>query len=460
MKLPSVTGRPISGQGRGLTRRGALGLGLAAGMTSLTSCLGTGAGEGTVFDQPDGDIPAKFKDRTRVVLWSAFTAHNGEVFQKIIDDFHESQDEIFCEIQTFDGYDSVESKLAASLQAKQVPDIVTFSDVVWNRFFLAETLEPLSGYFDDDFGKDQFHEKFVEEGTVRGDLWWLPYARSTPLFYYNKEVFSEVGLPDRAPKTYAEYREWAEELQGYEKGGSKVWTRSYNGGDDWYFSGAAWAFGGGYSDGLRTKFLSDETIAALEFDQDFIDNGFGRLSSEPQGDFISGVSATYMDSTGALTGIDEAAAFDYGCGFLPEQEATGVPTGGAGLSMMRYSSQDRKDAAWEVIKYLSTGGATVDWTLGTGYLPSTKDARESPKTAQRNKENLNYQVAIEQLEIAQGPDMVRRYVPECVAEANTMIQAVYSGASDARSALKTVNQNLEPAIDRIEPRYKEQVEGK
>jgi len=30
----------------------------------------------------------------------------------------------------------------------------------------------------------------------------VPYARSTPLFYYNKDHYAAAGLPDRAPETW------------------------------------------------------------------------------------------------------------------------------------------------------------------------------------------------------------------------------------------------------------------
>lgn len=457
---PSRSLRPHQKSAPSLTRRQALGLGAAAASVPLlASCSGGGGlgGEGQVYDQPSGDVPAEYEDRQRVVMWSNFTSHNANVLQKNIDAFNESQEDIFCEIQIFEGYDNVESKLAASLQAKQVPDISILSDVVWNRFYLNDALEPLTGYFDDSFGTDAFSERFITEGTVKGDVWWLPFGRSTPLFYYNRDLFAEVGLPDRAPETYEEYREWGKELNAFAGGGDVV-MRAYTGSDDWYFQGSSWAFGGGYSDGLDMLFTTDATVAALEFDRAFIfDDKSGYLSSDPSADFVAGTAATILQSTGALTSVVEAADFEVGCGFLPEQETTGVPTGGGGVSIFRYASEERKQAAWEVLKFLSTGQASVDWTLGTGYMPTSKAALESEEVAQRAAENPNFQVAIDQLERAQGPDVVRRYVPECVPEAKAAIQAVYSGGSDPAAALETMQKNLEAGIEKIRAQYEERV---
>ncbi|MDP3952488.1 ABC transporter substrate-binding protein [Microbacterium sp.] len=451
--------RPSSPQSRiaslNITRRQALAAGLLAASTPLLAgCFNGGGGSGTVYGQPSGDTPKQYKDRQRVVMWSPFTAHNAEILQSNIDAFNESQDAIFCEVQIFEGYDGVESKLAASLQAKQVPDLSVMSDIVWNRFYLNDALEPLSGYFDNSFGTDSFHEQFLKEGTLKDKIWWVPFGRSTPLFYFNREIFAEVGLPDRAPKTFSEYRDWGKALAGYSRNGTKVAMRGYTGNDDWYFQGSSWAFGGGYSDGLDMTFTSEGTINALEFDRAFIhDDKSGYLSADPGGDFIAGATASITESTGALTGIAASAEFEFGCGYLPKEEGTGVPTGGGGLSILGYASDDRKKAAWEVLKFLSSGDAAIDWTLGTGYMPTTKAALESDKVKAKAGENPNYQVAIDQLEIAQGPDVVRKFVPEAVPEMKGAIQAVYSAGADAEKTLKTVQANLEPALEKVRAKY-------
>ncbi|GAA1488143.1 ABC transporter substrate-binding protein [Brachybacterium sacelli] len=450
---PRSTGAPAP------SRRHLLGAGLvAAGVPLLGGCFGLGDTTGLVLEQPGGDVPEQFKDRQRVVIWSSYTEHNAEVIQANLDAFHEEQDDIFCEVQIFDSYEGVESKLAASLQARQVPDIAVLSDVIWNRFYLAETLEPLTGYFDDSFGTDSFHDRFLAEGTVKDDIWWIPFGRSTPLFYYNREVFAAAGLPDRAPETYTEYAEWGRELAGFTFEGNEVAMRGYIGGDDWYFQGSIWAFGGAYSDGLTMTLTTDESIAALEYDRAFIhDDNSGYLAADAKGDFVSGACASVLESTGSLSGIKEAATFDFGCGFLPREEGAGVPTGGGGLSIMKYASEQRKQAAWEVIKYLSSGEASVNWTLGSGYVPTTKAAMESPEIAARAAGDPNYQVAIDQLEIAQGPDVARRYVPETLVEAKDAIQSVYSAGENAEDVLIRMEKELEPAIDRVREKYEQRV---
>ena len=57
-----------------------------------------------------------------------------------------------------------------------------------------------------------FVESLWKEGVRQGNQYWIPFARSTPLFYYNADMFKAAGLPDRGPKTWTEFSEWAPKL--------------------------------------------------------------------------------------------------------------------------------------------------------------------------------------------------------------------------------------------------------
>ncbi|NBE93866.1 MULTISPECIES: ABC transporter substrate-binding protein [unclassified Nonomuraea] len=423
----------------------------AAASLALTGCVGRRDGD---YAQVSGQVPERFARRERVVLWSAFTSHNATVLQSIIDGFNASQQDIFCEIQLFPGYPALDSKLAASFAVAQVPDLVTLSDVNWNRYFLAETLEPLSGYFDAGFGPDAFHPRFLAEGTIRDQVYWLPWARSTPLFYYNKEIFAGAGLPDRGPKTFTELREWGRELKGFTYRGAPVRMRGYTGKDDWYFQGSSWAFDGSYSDGMVSRLSSEQTVAALEFDRAFIhDDQMAYLADDINADFAAGVTATICNSTGALTSLLKAATFEFGTAFLPEQDAPGVPTGGSGLAVMRNSTKARKQATWEVIRYLAEKGAP-EWSLNTGYLPVTASSLDSPKIKERNAATPAYQVAQDQLSRARQADVMRRYVNETISEMLIVLQKVYASNADPGETLREATRNLDPAIQRVLPKYR------
>src|SRR5918998_443993 len=199
-----------------ITRRSVLagiGAGLALGALGACTPAAPGRGKGA-FGQPDGEVPAEFGTRERVVVWTTWGGETGAAVAELAKQFNESQDAVYVDLQSQNSsYDELAQKLAAGIQARVVPDVALFSEVTWHKFFLNGTLEPLDSYFGAT-SPDVYNQPLLDEGRLSGNLWWLPFARSTPLFYYNRDLFAQVGLPDRAPETWSEMLEWAPSLRG------------------------------------------------------------------------------------------------------------------------------------------------------------------------------------------------------------------------------------------------------
>lgn len=434
----------------------------AAGMTAIAlpvlAACGSPAGGTSSFSAPDVKPPTEFAGRTNVVIWSPWSGNNHEVFTGVLDGFNRSQTDIYAEVQQFNGYDGVTEKIAAGLQARQIPDIGVFSDVSWNKFFLNDTLEPLDGYYDNSFGRSSFNERLFDEGVVRGESFWLPFGRSTPLFYYNKEIFSAAGLPDRAPTTWDEFRSWGKQITGQNYNGNSLKMRAYTGSDDWYMQGLIWNYGGAISEGLDVTVDSAAAIAAAEFDRAVVnDDKSGYLAQDVNNDFMNGQVATITNSTGSLTGLIKGSPFAVGAGFLPQQKTHGVPTGGAGLGIMKNAAPERKEAAAQVLAYLSGEEASSTWTVGTGYLPSTIAAAQSAKVLKVMADNPSYKLAVDQLELARQPDPVRRYVQSTIIEMRTAVQKLLTENADPAATLKSTATKLRADTESVRKLYESKV---
>ena len=117
-------------------------------------------GCGGEVQQPGGEGgEEEAEGRSRVVFWTAFAEKNGEAMQKLVDDFNASQEDILVEHQFQCTHEETAQKLTASLAANEVPELVVLSEITWNRFFLNDSLEPLSSYFS---GRDPDPEDYVE----------------------------------------------------------------------------------------------------------------------------------------------------------------------------------------------------------------------------------------------------------------------------------------------------------
>lgn len=78
----------------------------------------------------------------------------------------------------------------------------------------------------------------------------MPFARSTPLFYYNKDMFAEIGVTE-APKTWDEFIGYAPQL--VKKDGDTLTQAAFAHPSSgsyiaWLFQGVVWQYGGQYSD--------------------------------------------------------------------------------------------------------------------------------------------------------------------------------------------------------------------
>ena len=120
-------------------------------------------------------------------------------------------------------YEETAQKLTAALAAKQTPDVSALSDVWWFKFYINQVLAPLNDFIAaNEVDTSDYVDSLWNEGVRNDQQYWIPFARSTPLFYYNKDAFKEIGL-DEPPAKWSEFAEIAPQL--VKKDGDTV-TRS------------------------------------------------------------------------------------------------------------------------------------------------------------------------------------------------------------------------------------------
>lgn len=435
--------------GSGPSRRAFLGgLGMAGlSIPLLSSCT---AGSGNELGQVDFNPPSDYRGREmNVVMWSAMGGSNGDLVQELITEFNDSQDDIYAEVQYQGSYEESGPALTAGLQAGTAPDLVMLADTWWPRYLLSDVLEPMDDYFTDEYNGDAYVGQVFEEGIVGGSTYWISFGRSTPLFYYNKDLFNEAGLPDRGPETWTELREWAAELNQIQVAGQSLPAHAFNAGDDWMFLAMIWQFGGRISEGLDIQIDGEGAVAAGEWAQRFIfEDNYAYMANSPNTDFGAGTVATIVGSTGSLQGIYSEADFEVGADFLPTEVTHGVPTGGNGFSMFRDTPAERKEAAFEVLKFLGRPDIAARWSLGTGYLPVVTASREEPELAAVLADDPNFDRATEQLAIAEPTDAVRQLVTDSTGTIISGLQEIMSsGSTDVQGTFDDVAAQLRAGAD-------------
>ncbi|MFN0074785.1 MAG: extracellular solute-binding protein, partial [Chloroflexota bacterium] len=141
----------------------------------------------------------------KIVYWGSFSGTNGKAEQELVTQFNASQKDVEVEYQFQGSYEDTAQKLTAALQARTAPDVSLLSDVWWFKFYLNKVLLPLDDLMKaENVDRTDYMDVLLNEGVRKGQTFWVPFARSTPIFYYNKDMWAKAGLPDRGPKTWDE----------------------------------------------------------------------------------------------------------------------------------------------------------------------------------------------------------------------------------------------------------------
>lgn len=390
-----------------LSRRGFLGLAGVTGVAGLTACAGTG-GTPAPADGGGGGGAAS----NTIEFWSNHPGTSKPVEQAIIKEFEAANSGMKVKlVDAGQNYEEVAQKFNAALAGGQLPDVVVVSDVTWFNFALNKQLAPLdellaTAKVDTGDYVDALYSDYLSSDKHYA----LPYSRSTPLFYYNKELWKKAGLEDRGPKDWPEFASWAPKIQAA-LGSGQVALELADGSNylDWYFQNMAWGFGGAYSKEWTPTFSDPKTIQAGEFLQKLAKDKVVKFNKSPEADFSAGLAACILQSTGSLGGISKDAKFEVGTAFLPGKD--NCPTGGAGVGISMNISDARKSNAVKFIEFLTNAKNTATFTQATGYMPVRKSAVKEPAEVAYLAKNPNAKTAIDQLPHTRSQDNARVLLP-------------------------------------------------
>lgn len=349
-------------------------------------------------------------------------------------------------------YDEVAQKFNAALIGADVPDVVVLDDIWWFHFALSGVLTPLDELFRQ-VGVDtsDYVDSLLADYEFDGHHYALPYARSTPLFYYNKAVWQRAGLPDRGPASWPEFADWGPQLQRVVGPGN--WAHGWANAEaiSWTFEGPNWAFGGAYSDKWTLKFTDPSTIAAGNFLRDSIHGkGYAAVANNVANEFATGILASAVASTGALVGITAAARFDFGVAALPTGPGgtPACPTGGAGLAIPAKLSDERKLNAVKFIAYLTNLANTTYFSQRTGYLAVRKSAVDEPSQQRYLADNPRARVALDQLPHTRPQDYARVFLPGGDRIISAGLESIGLKGSDVTATFSGIDKQLQVIYER------------
>jgi sn-glycerol 3-phosphate transport system substrate-binding protein len=344
-----------------------------------------------------------------------------KVIAGLVGDFNKTHPDIQVTATYTGNYDVTLQKIQASKLAGTLPDVAVteISSVpVLAALGAAQPIDELIASSGDKKLLDRFWPSMLLNCTYAGKVYGVPFQRSTPVMYYNKDAFSEAGLdPERPPVTWDELISVAQKLTTREGERTTRWgielpLEAFN----WFYYALTYANGGETLSTDGTKVLWDEpkNIEALQFWHDLVNKykvtpAYTPWNDGPQ-EFAAGKTAMVWHSTGSQAFMRQNVKFHWGLGRIPRKIQFGPPSGGGNM-LMYATDPARKKAAWTFITWMSEAAQAARWSIASGYLATNIASWELPEMQALIKEHPEVLVTKAQLADAKAEPASAKYAP-------------------------------------------------
>ncbi len=402
----------------------ALSIALSALMLAgLLSACGGQSGSGSGQPAASGaDSAGASGEQTEVIFWSSMSGGMGETLDKIVSDYNASQDKVHVTVEFQGNYYDMAAKLQTAVTSGETPHIAQLEmgrTKMFADYGILQDMTDLAKEAGLDAG--MFYEGLMDCCDYGEGLYALPFNRSTPMFYYNKDMFTEVGLdPEDPPETWEELRSYAQQLSiPNERWGYEMPI------DAWFYEAFIMQSDGRIlnEDETDIGFNNETGTAPLELWKTMIQEG--SMKAPPgkeynsyeaaRSDFAAGITGMIVTSSGDLGTLTSSCDFEIGTCFLPKNTRFGVPTGGANVVMLAGHDEDAA-ATMDFLKYLTSPDVAAYWSTQTGYVPSSPAAAETETYQTFINENDNARTALEQMEYTDIPRPINEDYPQIHSE--------------------------------------------
>ena len=331
-----------------------------------------------------------------------------EVVDGIVAKFEEQNPDISVNAIYAGNYDDTRIKALAALQSGEPAQLAVMFSIDAYDLIEQDLIVPFDSVVETDEEKawlDGFYPALMANGQIEGQTWGVPFQRSTIVAYYNKDMFRAAGLdPEKAPTTWDEIVEMGKKLTTEDHHGLMIPSTGY---PYWMFQALAIQNGKELmsKDGLTTNFDDPKVVDTLEFWKSLstvhgiMPEGTVEWGTLRQA-FLEGETAMMWHSTGNLTAVKNNATSDFGVAMLPGKERLGSPTGGGNFYLFKDSTDEEKQAALELIKFMTAPEQAAEWSIATGYMGVSPAAYETEALKAYTAEFPPALVARDQLEHA------------------------------------------------------------
>jgi sn-glycerol 3-phosphate transport system substrate-binding protein len=344
-----------------------------------------------------------------------------KVVDGLVGDFNKTHPDIQVTATYTGNYDVTLQKIQASKLAGTLPDVAVTEISSVPVLGALGAAQPVDELIASSGGKqflDRFWPSMLLNCTYGGKVYGVPFQRSTPVMYYNKDAFAEAGLdPEKPPVTWDELTSVAQKLTKHDGERTTRWgielpLEAFN----WFYYAVTYANGGETLTADGTKVLWDQpkNVEALQFWHDLVNKykvtpAYTPWNDGPQ-EFAAGKTAMVWHSTGSQAFMRQNVKFHWGLGRIPKHTQFGPPSGGGNM-LMYATAPTRRKAVWTFITWMSDAPQAARWSIASGYLATNIASWDRPEMQDLIKEHPEVLVTKAQLADAKAEPASAKYAP-------------------------------------------------
>jgi sn-glycerol 3-phosphate transport system substrate-binding protein len=401
--------------------------------------------------------PVAAQSRTEIHFWHAMGGQLGEATDQLVKQFNQSQSQYEVKPLRKGTYPEVLTAAIAAYRQKNPPHIVQVFDVGTQTMLMSGAVLPIFQLMKEQeiaVKWDDFIKPVTGYYSKDGNLYSMPFNSSSPILYYNKDMFKKAGLPDKPPATWKEVGAAARKIldAGAAKCGFTTswpsWTMLENT-FPWHDQPFA-TNQNGYT-GLDTKLLINSAFGVThigqlaEWQKRNVYSYGGRMG-QPDPKFINGDCAMLIQSSAVIGGFKRSLKFAWGTGQLPHWGAPykkqNAVVGGATLWVMKGQKAPDYRGVAQFMKFISDPHQQMWWHVTTGYLPITQTAIRNLETGYHFKKQPEQWTALSQLSAKPTPNSLGHRLGNFVQ----IREAIESEMENIFAGKKTAKQGLDDAV--------------
>nr|WP_315703171.1 MULTISPECIES: sn-glycerol-3-phosphate ABC transporter substrate-binding protein UgpB [unclassified Bradyrhizobium] len=352
---------------------------------------------------------------TDIMWWHAMSGQLGKQVEKLAAEFNASQTD-YRIVPSYKGnYTETVTAAIFAFRSRSQPAIVQVNEIATATMTAAKgAIYPVFELMRDE--QESFSSSaYLPAVTgyyadIDGNLLSFPFNASTPILYYNKDMFRRAGLnPDAAPRTWPELGLAAKRLR--DNGALCGFTTSW---PSWIHVENLSAFhnlplatrrnGFGGLDAVLTfnnpvLIRHVAQMAKWQSMKVFDYSGRGQ-AAEPR--FQKGECGIFIGSSATRADIRANSKFEVGYGMMPYwPDVAGAPQnsiiGGATLWVLRGRPSAEYKGVAKFFSFLSKPEVQASWHQNTGYLPITQAAFDLTRAQGFYDRNPGTAISIEQV---------------------------------------------------------------